>query len=127
MREIDLERMIHYEVSENIPQEGRKEIMSYLALKTLIEPHDVDKVWHRIACGNGILDLVTSELCEPNKEEKNTIAIPWNYVSDPQHSPKIDEFMAHISANRDGSVNIMKEQFFVSNRRLLSIKEKLFW
>lgn len=126
LREIDLERMIHYEISENIPQEGRKEIMSYLALKTLVEPQDVDRVWHKIAVGNGILDVVTGELSEPNKEEKNTIGIPWCYTMDPPHSPKIDEFMAHISANADGSVNIMKEQFLYQIAGYCLLKKNYF-
>ena len=55
--------------------------------------------------------LLLENLVNLNREEKNTIGIPWIYNPDPPHSPKIDEFMAHISANRDGSVNIMKEQF----------------
>lgn len=111
MREIDIERMIHFEISENIPARGREEILKYLAVKTVVEPQEVDKVWNKIAVGNGVLDVVTGELSEPDKSEKNTIGIPWNYNPDPPHSPKIDEFMAHIAANRDGSVNLIKEQF----------------
>ena len=126
LREIDVERLIHYEISENIPAEGRAEIMKFIALKTLVEPQDVDKVWNRIAVGNGVLDVVTGELSEPNREEKNTIAIPWNYNPDPMHSPKIDEFMAHISANRDGSVNVMKEQFLYQIAGYCLLKKNYF-
>lgn len=126
MKEIELERTIHYEISQNIPQEGRKEIMSYLALKTLVEAQDIDKVWYKIAVENGVLDVVTGELSEPNKEERNTIGIPWAYNPDPPHSPKIDEFMAHISANRDGSVNIMKEQFLYQIAGYSLLKKNYF-
>lgn len=126
LRDIDVERLIHYEISENIPAEGRNEVMKFLALKSLVEPQEIDKIWHKIAVGNGILDVVTGELSEPNKEEKNTIAIPWCYKSDPGHSPKIDEFMAHIAANRDGSVNIMKEQFLYQIAGYCLLKKNYF-
>lgn len=126
LREIDVERLIHNEISENIPDVGRREIMKFLALKTLVEPEEVDRVWNRIACGNGVIDLVTGELLEPDKNEKNTIAIPWNYNKDPMHSPKIDEFMAHISANRDGSVNIMKQQFLYQIAGYCLLKKNFF-
>lgn len=126
LREIDVERLIHYEISENIPAEGRAEIMRFLSLKTFVEPHEIDKVWNRIAVGNGVLDLVTGELSEPNKEEKNTIAIPWNYNPDPMHSPAIDEFMAHISANKDGSVNMMKQQFLYQIAGYCLLKKNYF-
>lgn len=126
LREIDVERLIHYEISENIPAEGRKEIMQFMAVKTLIDPEDIDKVWNKIAVGNGVLDIVTGELSEPVKDEKNTIAIPWNYNPDPPHSSRIDEFMAHISANRDGSVNVMKMQFLYQIAGYCLLKRNYF-
>ena len=126
LREIDVERLIHYEISENIPAEGRKEIMKYLALKTLVEAGDVDRTWNRISVNNGLLDVVTGELTEPNKNEKNTISIPWNYNPNPMHSPKIDEFMAHISANKDGSVNLMKQQFLYQIAGYCLLKKNYF-
>ena len=126
LREIDVERLIHYEVSENIPGEGRNEIMRFLALKTLVEAEELDRIWHRIAVKNGVLDLVTGELGEPNKDEKNTIAIPWNYNDNPMHSPVIDEFMAHISANRDGSVNLIKQSFLYQIAGYCLLKKNYF-
>lgn len=126
LREIDVERIIHYDISENIPAEGRQEILKFLAVKTLVDAKEVDKVWNRIAVGNGVLDVVTSELTEPNEDEKNTIAIPWNYIPNPMHSPKIDEFMAHISANRDGSVNLMKQQFLYQIAGYCLLKKNYF-
>lgn len=126
LREIDVERLIHYEISQNIPAEGRKEIMRFLAVKTLVEPEEVDRVWNKIAVGNGVLDVVTGELSAPSREEKNTIAIPWNYNTNPPHSPIIDEFMAHISANRDGSVNLMKQQFLYQIAGYCLLKKNYF-
>lgn len=126
LREIDVERIIHYDISQNIPKAGREEVMRFLAVKTLVEPNELDRQWNRIAVSNGLLDVVTGELSEPTKEEKNTIAIPWRYVSDPPHSPKIDEFMAHISANKDGSVNLMKEQFLYQIAGYCLLKKNYF-
>jgi putative DNA primase/helicase len=126
LREIDVERLIHYEISENIPAAGRKEIMQFLSVKTLVEAEEIDKIWHRIAVGNGVLDVVTGELSEPEKDEKNTIAIPWNYVTDPAYSPAIDEFMNHISANRDGSVNLLKKQFLYQIAGYCLLKKNYF-
>lgn len=126
LREIDVERLIHYNVSENIPNAGREEIMQFLAVKTLVDPEEVDKVWNKIAVGNGVLDVVTGELSEPTRDEKNTIGIPWNYNPDPLPSPKIDEFMAHLSANRDGSVNIMKMQFLYQIAGYCLLKRNYF-
>ena len=126
MREIDVERMIHYEISQNLSAEDRKEIMRFLAVKTLVEPDEIDRIWNKIAVGNGVLDVVSGELSEPDREEKNTIAIPWNYNPDPPHSPKIDEFMTHISANRDGSVNITKMQFLYQIAGYCLLKKNYF-
>lgn len=126
LKEIDLERLIHYEVSENIPAAGRQEIMNFLAVKTLVEAEELDRTWNKIAVGNGVLDLVNGELTEPNRDEKNTIAIPWNYNPNPMHSPAIDEFMAHISANRDGTVNLMKQQFLYQIAGYCLLKKNYF-
>lgn len=126
LREIDVERLIHYEVSENIPGEGRKEVMRFLSLKTLVEAEEVDRIWNKIAVDNGVLDVVTGELTEPNKNEKNTIAIPWSYNSNPMPSPVIDEFMAHLSANRDGTVNHMKMQFLYQIAGYCLLKKNYF-
>jgi putative DNA primase/helicase len=126
LRSIDVERMIHDEVSENIPAVGRKEIMNFLALKTLVQPEDLDRVWNKIAVGNGVLDVVTGELSEPIREEKNTIGIPWNYNADPPYSPAIDEFMVHISANRDGTPNLMKQQFLYQIAGYCLLKKNYF-
>src|SRR5690606_33796105 len=112
--------------SQNIPASGRDEIKKFLALKTLVDPNDVDKIWNKIAVRNGVLDVVTGELTEPNKDEKNTIAIPWNYNPNPMPSPKIDEFMAHVSANRDGTVNQMKMQFLYQIAGYCLLKKNYF-
>ena len=126
MREIDLERLIHHEISENIVSQGRKEIMNFLAVKTLVEPDEIDRIWNKIAVGNGVLDVVTGELSAPDKREKNTISIPWNYDSNPLQSPKIDEFMTDIAANRDGTVNEMKQQFLYQIAGYCLLKRNYF-
>lgn len=123
---IDVERMIHYDISENLSSAHRKEIMEFLAMKTYVKANTVDQIWNKIAVGNGVLDLVTGELYEPDPEEKNTISIPWNYNSDPLPSPKIQEFMAHISANKDGSPNVQKMQFLYQIAGYCLLKRNYF-
>lgn len=126
METAEMEKLIHYEISENIPSQGRKEIMKFVALKTLTSMDDIDCQWNKIAVANGVLDLVTGELSEPDPNEKNTIAIPWRYNPDPIHSPKIDEFMAHISADYDGTVNVMKQQFLYQIAGYCLLKQNFF-
>ena len=123
---IDIERLIHYDISENLSSSGRKEIIDFLAVKTYVNAKSVDQIWNKIAVGNGVLDLVTGELYEPDPEEKNTIAIPWNYNSDPLPSPKIIEFMTHISANKDGSPNVQKMQFLYQIAGYCLLKRNYF-
>lgn len=126
VKEIDIERIIHYQISQNLSAVARQEIMKFLAVKTLVDPNEIDKVWNKIAVGNGILDLVTGELSEPNRDEKNTIAIPWNYNPDPPRSPKIDEFMNSLARNKDGSVNITKVQFLYQIAGYCLLKKNYF-
>ena len=96
VNEIELERMIHFEVSKNIPRAGRKEIIDFLKIKTQVSLEDFNKDWHKIACKNGILNLVTGEVEPPNKSDINTIYIPWEYNADPLYSPRIDQFMKDL-------------------------------
>lgn len=124
--EIDVERLIHFDVSENIPSQGRTEIMKFLAVKTYVQPRELDKSWHKIAVGNGVLDVVSGILTEPDRDEKNTIAIPWNYNPDPPHSPVVDEFIAHISADRDGEVNLKKQLFLYQIAGYCLLKKNYF-
>lgn len=126
MREIDLDRMIHHDISENISSSGRKEIMQFLSVKTLVDPDEIDKKWYKIAVKNGVLNLVSGELDEPDRDEKNTIAIPWNYNDDPPYSPLIDEFITHISSSRDGTVNLTKKQFLYQIAGYCLLKKNYF-
>lgn len=102
----ELERIIHFELSKNISKQGRKEILEFLKLKTKTSIENFNKDWHKIACKNGIINLVTGELETPNKTDINTIYIPWEYDTDPQYSPRIDQFMKEVT---DG--NPIKIQF----------------
>lgn len=98
LQDIDIERIIHFDVSKNIPLAGRREILAFLRVKTQIPPGEFDKDWYKIAVSNGILNLVTGELCEPNKSEYNTIYIPHAYNTDPDlYSPRVDQFMKEVS------------------------------
>lgn len=93
----ELERIIHFELSHNLSQSARREIVAFLKIKTQIRAEDFDKDWNKIACKNGILNLVTGEVEQPNKSEINTIYIPYAYDNNPYYSPKIDQFMKDIT------------------------------
>lgn len=95
--ELELQRIIHFELSKNINETGRKEIIKFLRLKTQIKIEEFDKDWYKIACKSGILNLVTGEVTQPTKADINTIYIPYEYNTDPVYSPRIDNFMKEIA------------------------------
>lgn len=94
---LELERMIHFDVDKTLASNVRTEIIKFILLKTQVRSEDFDKDWYKIACGNGILNLVTGEVTIPTKNDINTIYIPWNYNEDPPYSPRIDEFMKQLT------------------------------
>lgn len=93
---IQLEKIIHYEVNKNIGRTGRSEIIEFIKIKTQVDAEEFDKVWYKIACKNGILNLVTGEIETPNKNDYNTIYVPYEYNNDPVYSPRIDQFMKEL-------------------------------
>ena len=119
--EVELERIIHYEVSQNITQAGRREIIQFLRVKTQVRTEEFDKDWHKIACLNGILNLVTGELETPNKTDINTICIPIEYNADPPYSPRIDQFMKEL-CNGD----TIKMQFLYQVAGYCLLKKNMF-
>lgn len=96
MDKIDLERIIHFDISKNINKTGRNEIIDFLCIKTQVPESEFDKDWYKIAVKNGILNVLTGELTQPNKTDINTIFIPWSYHDDPPYSPRIDQFMKEL-------------------------------
>lgn len=126
MREIDVEKLIYNEISENIPAAGRAEIMRFAALRTDVDPMSLDNKWNRIAVRNGILDIVTGKLVEPDDTDLNTIFIPWNYNRDPAHSPIIDEFMAHLAGSKNGRVDTDKMLFLYQIAGYCLLKRNYF-
>lgn len=97
LSDIEVEVMIHKNLSVNITSYGRREIMNFLKLKGAISTDDIDKDWYKIACKNGVLNLVTAEIEPANKTEINTKYIDYAFHSDPPYSPRIDEFMKSIT------------------------------
>lgn len=118
---LELEKIIHFEVSKNIGKAGRKEIIEFLKVKTQVKLENFDKDWHKIACKNGILNLVTGELETPNKSDINTICLPYEYNNDPEYSPRIDEFMKDLT-NGDA----LKMQFLYQVAGYCLLKKNLF-
>lgn len=119
--DVELERIIHFEVSKNIGKTGRTEIRDFIKVKSQVNLQDLDKDWHKIACKNGILNLVTGELEEPNKSDYNTIYIPYEYNIDPAYSPRIDTFMNEVT-NGD----VIKKQFLYQIAGYCLLKKNLF-
>lgn len=94
---IESEQLIHFEVSKNLSRAARTEILNFIRVKQNISSEEINKDWYKIACKNGVINLVTGELQMPSKNDLNTIYIPWNYNGDPPYSPRIDQFMKDIS------------------------------
>lgn len=122
---VDLERIIHYNVSQNINSTGRKEIIQFLRIKTQVKSEDFDKDWYKIAVKNGILNIVNNELTQPTKTDINTVYIPWNYNQDCAYSPRIDQFMKDLTG---GDPIKMQFLYQISGYSLLkrNIFEKFF-
>lgn len=118
---LDCERLIHFEVSKNLSKAARTEIINFLRIKTNVPEEELDKEWFKIACKNGVINLVTGELQIPSKSEYNTIFIPWNYNMDPPYSPRIDQFMKDLT---DG--NPIKMTFLYQIAGYTMLKNNLF-
>lgn len=121
IKDVELERIIHFEVNKNISRAGRSEIIDFLRIKTQMPVDAFDKDWHKIACKNGIINLVTGELETPNKTDLNTIFIPFEYNNDPEYSPRIDQFMKEL-CNGD----FVKMEFLYQVAGYCLLKKNLF-
>ena len=119
--QLELERMLHFEVSKNLSKSARNEIVNFIILKTQVAMDEFDKDWYKIAVANGILNLVTGEITVPTKNDINTIYIPWEYDPDPPASPRIDEFMKSIT-NGD----LIKIQFLYQVAGYCLLKKNMF-
>jgi putative DNA primase/helicase len=121
IEDLELEKIIHFEVSKNICKAGRREIIEFLKVKTQVKQEEFDKDWHKIACKNGILNLVTGDVETPNKSDINTIYIPYEYNKDPEYSPRIDEFMKDLTGG-----DPLKMQFLYQVAGYCLLKKNLF-
>ena len=119
--QIDLERIIHFDVSCNISSTGRKEIIQFLRIKTQVKPDEFDKDWYKIAVKNGILNVITGEVTTPTKTDINTIYVPWNYNPDPVYSPRIDQFMKDLTGG-----DFIKMQFLYQIAGYALLKRNVF-
>ena len=119
--DVELEKIIHFDIDKNISRAGRKEIMEFLKIKTQVDINDFNKDWNKIACKNGILNLVTGELEPANKSDINTIFIPYAYNNDPVYSPRIDEFMKQLTGG-----DIIKMEFLYQVAGYCLLKKNIF-
>lgn len=119
--DVELEKIIHFDIDKNISRAGRKEIMEFLKIKTQVDINEFNKDWNKIACKNGILNLVTGELEPANKSDINTIFIPYAYNDDPVYSPRIDEFMKQLTGG-----DIIKMEFLYQVAGYCLLKKNIF-
>lgn len=119
--DLELEKIIHFEVNKNISSTGRKEIMEFIKIKTQVSIEDFNKEWNKIAVKNGVLNLVTGEVEQANKTEINTIEIPYNYINDPSYSPRIDQFMKEFTGG-----DILKMEFLYQIAGYCLLKKNIF-
>lgn len=118
---LSLEQLIHTELNKNITSQGRKEIMDFIKIKAAVDNSEVNKHWYKIACKNGILNLVTGELETANKTEYNTTYIPFAYNNDPVGSPRIDQFMKDLTKG-----DLMKIRFLYQIAGYCLLKKNIF-
>lgn len=104
-----MEVLIHKELSEDIEPFMWDIIKRFVSAKTQVEAEEVDKNWDQIACKNGILNVVSGELTLANKNDFNTIHIPWRWNGDPPPSPSIIEFMSQISGGDANKIQFLYE------------------
>lgn len=93
---IDIERLIHFDVSKSYSQAVRNEIISFIKVKTQVTMDQMNSNWASIACENGVVDLRTGELSEAKTTDYNTICIPHKYNPAAQ-SDKMINFMLMIT------------------------------
>ena len=121
MDKYDIEKLIFDNVSKNIGKHGREEITDFLKLCTRVDDTQFDKDWYKIACKNGIINLVTGDIEAPNKTDYNTIFIPFEYSKEPEYSKRIDDFMISVT---DGDP--IKMQFLYQIAGYCLLKKNLF-
>lgn len=121
LQDVELEKIIHFDIDKNISRAGRKEIIEFLKIKTQVDINEFNKDWNKIACKNGILNLVTGELEPANKSDINTIYIPYAYNDDPVYSPRIDEFMKQLTGG-----DIIKMEFLYQVAGYCLLKKNIF-
>lgn len=118
---LSLEQLIHNELNKTIGANGRREIMEFIKIKSAVENSQVNKDWYKIACKNGILNLVTGELEQSNKTEYNTTFIPFTYNPDPVGSPRIDQFMKDLTGG-----DLLKITFLYQIAGYCLLKKNIF-
>ena len=118
---LEIEKIIHTELSQEINEAGRREIIKFLRIKTGVKQEELDKTWYKIACNNCVINLVTGEKEEPNKADMNTISIPLNYNPDVKFSPRIDKFIRDITEG-----DILKTEFLYQIAGYCLLKRNMF-
>lgn len=94
----EIERLIHFEYSENLKEQNRKEVIKFLALKSWVPVDEANKEWNEIVFNNGIYNIATGTLSPHDPSKYNTTFVPINYYDAAEYSGTIDMFFNTLCA-----------------------------
>ena len=88
----ELERVIHINYSRSLKANQRAEIISFIKLKSWVHTDEVNKNWNEVVFNNGIYNIYENKLYPHSPSKYNTIYVDYDYNSDVDYSPTIDNF-----------------------------------
>ena len=92
----EIERLIHFEYSENLKEHQRKEVIKFLELKSWVPAEKVNKEWNEIVFENGIYNISTDKLLPHDSKKYNTTFVPQTYYPNAEYSGAIDGFFTEL-------------------------------
>ena len=92
----EIERLIHFEYSENLKEHQRKEVIKFLELKSWVPAEKVNKEWNEIVFENGIYNISTDKLLPHDIKKYNTTFVPQTYYPNAEYSGAIDGFFTEL-------------------------------
>lgn len=118
--DIDIERLIHFDISKTLSQAKRTEIINFIKIKTQVTSDEFNKEYTKIACENGVVDLADCSLADGNLTEYNTIGIPHRYNLDAK-SERINDFMLMLAGG-----DLLKMEFLYQVIGYCLLKKNIF-
>lgn len=105
----EIERLIHFEYSENLKEHQRKEVIKFLELKSWIPTEKVNKEWNEIVFENGIYNIATDKLMPHDSSKYNTTIVPQTYYPNAEYSGVIDNFFNGLCKDEPEKKNLLYE------------------